>query len=172
MADAAASGGGVVGFEANGGVLLGSDVDLDGRMLSRLPTRDAVLPLLSVLAAARRAGQSLAELAAAVPLRPALSDRLSDVDAARSAELVERLASDSVYARDFFASIGDVAEMSKIDGPRFTLRSGAVVHYRPSGNAPELRCYVEAATPEEAGELLQWGLDAAARALDRDATPE
>src|SRR5690606_29620439 len=105
--------------------------------------RDAVLPLLSVLAAARRAGQSLAELAAAVPVRPAQSDRLTDVDPAAAAALVQRLATDEAYARDFFASLGDVAAVSTIDGPRFTLRSGEIVHYRPSGNAPELRCYVE-----------------------------
>lgn len=170
MADAGSVAGAVVGFEANGGVLLGSDVELAGRVLGRLPTRDAVLPLLSVLAAARRAGQSLAELAAAVPLRPALSDRLENVDPSQSAALVQRLASDSDFARDHFAGVGEVAAVSVIDGPRFTLRSGDIVHYRPSGNAPELRCYVEAASPAEADDLLQWGLEAATRALERDAT--
>ena len=170
MAEAAADGGTVVGFEANGGVLLGSDVQVGERVLTKLPTRDAVLPLLAVLAAARRAGQSLAELAASVPLRPALSDRLEDVDPARAAALVLRLASDADHARDFFASIGEVASVSVVDGPRFTLQSGDIVHYRPSGNAPELRCYVEGATPEAASRLLHWGLEAAERALIRDAT--
>lgn len=168
MADAASSTGPVVGFEANGGVLLGSDVELEGRVLERLPTRDAVLPLLAVLATARRGGQSVAELAASVPLRPALSDRLENVDPARSAALVERLASDGDFARNHFASIGDVAAVSMIDGPRFTLRSGNIVHYRPSGNAPELRCYVEAASSDAASDLLQWGLEAATRALERE----
>ena len=36
-----------------------------------------------------------------------------------------------------------------------------MVHYRASGNAPELRCYTEAATAERADELLAWGLHAA-----------
>ena len=47
-------------------------------------------------------------------------------------------------------------------GLRFGLASGDTVHYRASGNAPELRCYVEGITPERAEELLKWGLDAAA----------
>ena len=48
-----------------------------------------------------------------------------------------------------------------VDGPRFALASGDTVHYRASGNAPELRCYVEGVTPERARELLAWGLAAA-----------
>ena len=167
MTDAAAGGATVVGFEANGGVLLGSDVEVGGHVLTKLPTRDAVLPLLAVLAAAARAGRSLAELAASVPLRPALSDRLEDVDPEQAAALVGRLSSDDGYARDYFASIGEIARVSTIDGPRATLQSGDVIHYRPSGNAPELRCYVEGATPEAASRLLHWGLEAATRALAR-----
>ncbi len=54
-----------------------------------------------------------------------------------------------------------VASASDIDGLRFTLASGDVIHYRPSGNAPELRCYTEASTAERADELLAWGLKAA-----------
>jgi phosphomannomutase len=37
------------------------------------------------------------------------------------------------------------------------------VHFRASGNAPELRAYVEAASAEKARELLEWGLAAAER---------
>ncbi|MBU0911455.1 MAG: phosphomannomutase, partial [Gammaproteobacteria bacterium] len=40
------------GFEANGGFLLGSDVQVDKVRLTALPTRDAVLPALAVLALA------------------------------------------------------------------------------------------------------------------------
>ncbi|MFD0461977.1 hypothetical protein ACFQY9_08870 [Microvirga aerilata] len=42
-------------------------------------------------------------------------------------------------------------------------KNGEVVHFRPSGNAPELRVYVEAMTPERAGDLLNWGLAEAKR---------
>jgi phosphomannomutase len=65
------------------------------------------------------------------------------------------------YAERFFAPVGEIQSLSSIDGLRFALASGDTVHYRASGNAPELRCYVEGVTPERATELLAWGLSAA-----------
>lgn len=159
--------GAVVGFEANGGTLLGSDVVVDGHPLTALPTRDAVLPILAVLATAQRRGVSLAGLVQSLPVRAARSDRLAEVPGERSAELLRRLAEEPGYAAQFFAPVGEVQTVSSIDGLRFGLVSGDTVHYRASGNAPELRCYVEGITHERADELLQWGLDAAA-AVVRD----
>ncbi|MEQ1771472.1 MAG: phosphomannomutase, partial [Devosia sp.] len=72
MRDAAAP---VIGFEANGGLLLGSAVSIGGQELSALPTRDAVLPLLAVFIASLRQGRSLSELAAELPARFSRSDR-------------------------------------------------------------------------------------------------
>jgi phosphomannomutase len=164
MERAAEAGGTVVGFEANGGTLLGTDVEIGGRLLTRLPTRDAVLPLLAVLAIAADEGP-LADVVAALPVRPARSERLTEVPTAAGAAFTARLTDDADYARGFFAALGPVAAMTAIDGPRFTLASGDVVHYRPSGNAPELRCYVEGTTPEQADALLQWGLEAARREI-------
>ncbi len=152
----------VVGFEANGGVLLASDVKVAGGMLAALPTRDAVLPILAVLGRARELGMTLSQLVATLPRRFARSDRLEHVPQERSAQLIELLDAD---AAGYFAEAGVVAEVSSIDGLRFTLNSGDVVHYRPSGNAPELRCYTEAATGERADELLAWGLMAAKRVV-------
>jgi len=148
----------VVGFEANGGVLLGSDVTANGSTLSALPTRDAMLPILSVLGAARAAGQTLSQLTATLPPRFARSDRLEHVPQERSAALMEKLAAD---AADFFKPQGTIKATSTLDGMRFELSSGDVIHYRPSGNAPELRCYTEASTAERAEDLLGWGLKAA-----------
>ncbi|MGN6157192.1 MAG: phosphomannomutase [Devosia sp.] len=148
----------VVGFEANGGVLLGSDVTVNGVTLTALPTRDALLPLLSVLGAARAAGQTVSQLVATLPARFARSDRLEHVPQDRSANLIERLGAD---AATFLSPQGAIRSTSTIDGMRFELSSGDVIHYRPSGNAPELRCYTEAATAERAEELLAWGLKAA-----------
>jgi phosphomannomutase len=149
----------VVGFEANGGVLLGGDTVVNGTPLAALPTRDALLPILSVLGAARAAGKSVAQLVATLPPRFARGDRLEHVLPERSALLLERLAAD---AGAFLATQGIVAGVSTIDGYRYELTSGDVIHYRPSGNAPELRCYTEASTPERAEQLLAWGLAAAA----------
>lgn len=148
----------VVGFEANGGVLLGSDVRVGDAWLPALPTRDALLPILSVLGFARASGTTLSRLVATLPPRMARSGRLEQVPAERSAQLLDRLRTD---AARFLEPQGAVAHVSEIDGLRFELTSGEVIHYRPSGNAPELRCYTEAATAERAETLLAWGLAAA-----------
>jgi len=153
--------GAVVGFEANGGLLLGTDVTINARLLKALPTRDAVLPILAVLGTAAKLGQSLAGLVQTLPVRAALADRLAHVPSERSAAFLGDLVETQGYAQRFFAPVGEIESLSAIDGLRFSLTSGDTVHYRASGNAPELRCYVEGVTPERAQELLAWGLAAA-----------
>jgi phosphomannomutase len=148
----------VVGFEANGGVLLGSDVTVNGSRLVAMPTRDALLPILSVLGAARAAGQTLSQLVATLPPRIARADRLEHVPQEKSAALIETLKTD---AAGFLKEQGTIKATSTLDGMRFEFANGDVIHYRPSGNAPELRCYTEASTAERADELLAWGLKAA-----------
>jgi len=81
------------------------------------------------------------------------------VPADRSASLLDLLRRE---AASFLAPQGAIADSSEIDGLRFVLASGDVIHYRPSGNAPELRCYTEASSPARADELLGWGLARAA----------
>jgi len=148
----------ILGFEANGGVLLGSDVAINGATISALPTRDALLPILSVLGAAHRAGTTLSQLVATLPPRIARSDRLEHVPQERTALLLARLADD---AEGFLAPQGTIKTVSTLDGLRYEFASGDVIHYRPSGNAPELRCYTEASTAARADELLAWGLKSA-----------
>lgn len=153
----------VVGFEANGGVLLGSDVVRDGRVLAALPTRDAMLPIVSTLALKRQQGRPLSEIAAAARFAIALSNRLQDVPQDRTGALIARLDSDDPAFRDAsFAAHGGVAARDRRDGLRLTLGDGATVHFRASGNAPELRVYVEAATPAQAEALLAQNLAFAA----------
>jgi phosphomannomutase len=163
MEQAMKNGGTVIGFEANGGTMLGTDVEVEGRRLGRLPTRDAILPILCVLATAARDKRSIAEVVDSLPLKPGASDRLQDVPTERTTALTARLSNEPAYAREFFSGIGEVDTVSTIDGPRVTLKSGDVIHYRASGNAPELRCYVEGKTIERAEMLLRWGLDAAGK---------
>lgn len=148
----------VVGFEANGGVLLGTDVSVNGTVITALPTRDALLPILCVLGAAQAAKLTVSQLVATLPARVARSDRLEHVPHERTAILLDRLRTD---AQGFLREQGTIASVSTIDGLRYEMTSGDVIHYRPSGNAPELRCYTEAATGKRADELLAWGLKAA-----------
>jgi len=155
----------VVGFEANGGTLLGSPAAVGGGEISALPTRDAVLPLLSALGLAARQGLGVAGLVASLPLQAAASDRLEKVPNEKSAALLARLAGDPDYAAAFFGPDQQIARLSQIDGLQFWTQAGEMVHFRASGNAPELRCYVESGSEAGARVLLLWGMAAALNAL-------
>ena len=39
-----------------------------------------------------------------------------------------------------------VASVDTTDGLRVTLQNNDIIHLRPSGNAPELRCYAESSS--------------------------
>ncbi|WP_210204080.1 phosphomannomutase [Phyllobacterium endophyticum] len=155
----------IVGFEANGGVLLGSPVSTNAGLVDALPTRDAMLPILAVLGMAAEQGVPLSELLQTMPERFTRSGRIEHVDANRSGPFLRSLLDESLRER-FFADLGAIRENDAIDGVRIVLSSGEVIHYRASGNAPELRCYAEAAAGERADELLQWGLSRAEKALN------
>jgi len=161
MATAKATGASlVVGFEANGGVLLGSDVLRDGRRLPALPTRDAILPILACLDLAARRGRPLADLAADAGFYCALSDRLQNVPQEKTASLIARCdADDPTFRDEVFASRGGVIIRDRCDGLRMTLGDGSILHLRASGNAPELRVYVEARSRNDADALLRDGLN-------------
>ena len=158
----ASASGAVVGFEANGGTFVGEGVRVGGHALAPLATRDAVLPILCALGLAAQQGKPVDQLVAALPLQHAIADRLQEVPSEKSAAFLSRLATDDDYAQRLFAPHG-IASLSQIDGLQFRTLSGDMVHFRASGNAPELRCYVEGSTPEVARELLAWGMGVAAR---------
>jgi phosphomannomutase len=135
-----------VGYEANGGFLLGGTVVAPhGATLTALPTRDALLPMLAVLTAARRHGLSLGALAKTAPRRVTASDRLTDIDRSTSNTLLTALEGDAAFRVQLLAldNPEQVAAINNLDGVRMTLTSGEIVHLRPSGNAPELRIYAE-----------------------------
>lgn len=148
----------VVGFEANGGVLLGSDIVRHGRRLEALPTRDALLPILAVLVGMAETGQPLERVAAGYGFAVALSDRVQDVPGAASAALIGRIAEDETYRAGVFAPLGGIVRMDATDGLRLTTGAGDTVHFRASGNAPELRVYVEAADAARARVVMAFGL--------------
>ena len=150
----------VAGFEANGGFLLGCRIDGPRSTLEALPTRDAVLPALAVLAAASRAGVPVSRLPATLPQRHTASDRLQDFPTARSRELLARWAAEPPALLEWLdLGLAPVASVDTTDGLRMALDSGEIVHLRPSGNAPELRCYCEADRPDRAAALVRDVLD-------------
>lgn len=150
----------VCGYEANGGFLLGSDLRSAGAGLSALPTRDAVLPIIAVLAAAR--GSSLSQVAASLPPRMTYSARITDFASERSACLLKWLADSSHDELGaVFGSLagGPLQSVDVTDGFRMRFTNDRIIHLRRSGNAPELRCYAEAEESRMAQEIADRALD-------------
>jgi phosphomannomutase len=81
----------IVGWEANGGFLTGSEITLQDGTLPALPTRDATLPILANLFAAAKQNVSLAKLWSQLPARFGRSGLLDGVPAAVSGALQARL---------------------------------------------------------------------------------
>ncbi len=158
--------GAAVGFEANGGTFVGKGVRIGGEELAPLETRDAVLPLLCALGLAAQKKTSINQLVSQLPLQCAMADRLQDVPSELSAAFLHRLVDDADYAAAVFAP-HDIRSVSDTDGVQFRTGTGDMVHFRASGNAPELRCYVEGSTSEVARNLLDWGLAVASREVRR-----
>ncbi|MDH1469692.1 phosphomannomutase [Shewanella sp. GD03713] len=144
----------VAGFEANGGFLLGSDIDVNGVNLSALPTRDALLPALAVLAMARNC--PISQLVAQLPSIFTASDRIQNFERTRSLALIEQgIASPKSFLAKLSLGQFEVLSVDTTDGLRMTLSNGDVIHLRPSGNAPELRCYAESKSVEAALSLVE-----------------
>lgn len=141
----------VVGYEANGGFLLGTNVQIGQSTLSALPTRDAFLPMLTLLTTATKLGVPLSHLQKTLPGRFTASDRIQNVPSTLSRQLLQELAVDRSKACELMApAAGDVVGQDLTDGLRLTFTNEAVVHLRASGNAPELRCYAESDSQEKA----------------------
>jgi phosphomannomutase len=142
------------GFEANGGFLLGSDVQVDQVRLTALPTRDAVLPALAVLALAGQG--TVSALLDTLPKRYTASDRITNFETEKSKEL---LAQAAAAPELFLTQLGfrglEISDLNQIDGLRISLSNNDIIHLRPSGNAPELRCYAESDTEVTAIALVQ-----------------
>ncbi len=147
------SGGRVVGYEANGGFILGFDAQGLHDPLPKLMTRDAVLPILATLAASSRDG--IAACVAAQPARFTVAGRLQEIDLRAVAALLDRLRESQTKRDAFLADLASECEhVDETDGLRMTLADARIVHMRPSGNAPEMRMYVEAHSKEIADQTL------------------
>ena len=150
-------GGKVVGYEANGGFLLGFPAEGPTGTLAALPTRDCMLPLIMTLIATGD-GPLSARVAQEPPV-VTMADRLQEVPQEASQPFVAKLREDSAARAAFLAPLGATeAACDQTDGVRITLADGRILHVRPSGNAPELRLYVEAQDRASAEALMHEGL--------------
>lgn len=138
----------VAGFEANGGFLIDD-----------LPTRDAILPALALFKEAQDKGWPISKLVELLPQRFTSSDRLQNIPTKTSKGYLETWQNHPEQAIKDLHLPSLVKQTDTTDGLRMLLENGEIVHLRPSGNAPELRCYVEAANNQRASELLEQVLD-------------
>jgi phosphomannomutase len=172
----------VVGFEANGGFLTGSDLALGQGQLLALPTRDAVLPILAVLSKARQLNVSLSTLFDRLPHRfsragllkrfprvrawailEALSPKLEQIAASGGPIDRPQIHSKVLQRLDhYFGPSTGFALLRAIDltdGLRLLFENGEVLHLRPSGNADEFRVYAVADSQPRADALVAMSLE-------------
>jgi phosphomannomutase len=201
----------IVGWEANGGFLTGSDIVSASGTLAALPTRDATLPVLANLFAAAGQGISLHVLWDRLPARFGRAGLIDNFPVAVSQTILANLlpagrvievefdgtgsvrdrsranttpallaampAGDwrrrkATLARFFTPALGfdDIARINVLDGVRLYFQNGDVAHFRPSGNAPQLRIYANSDSQARADQIVELALrepDGILRTLER-----
>ncbi len=150
---------GVIGYEANGGFLTNSDFPLFGKSLRALPTRDAVLPVLAVILLSIQKRKPISALLLDLPQRFTASDRIQDFPTEESSKILEQFKEVSAIEDAFGEVFGPVASIDRTDGLRVTFQSLEVLHMRPSGNAPEFRCYNEADSEARVQEMQRVSME-------------
>ena len=151
----------VAGYEANGGFLQETPVELNGKTLAALPTRDAVIVILSILTMAQSQKVKISALTDKLPARFTASDRLKNFPTATSKKCIAKLigedteSSHQAINKAFGPLCGNPERTDLTDGLRMTFENGEIIHLRPSGNAPEFRCYNEADSLNRAVSLNQ-----------------
>ncbi|MEL0584264.1 MAG: phosphomannomutase [Candidatus Thiodiazotropha sp. (ex. Lucinoma kazani)] len=83
----------VVGYEANGGFLSADRLMLNDQILEPLPTRDAVIVILSILMLSRQSNLVISELVNRLPARFTHSDRLKAFPTELSQQMLARFQS-------------------------------------------------------------------------------
>ena len=140
----------IAGFEANGGFVMGFDGAGPAGPLPALPTRDSLLPIAAALAA----GPDLAAAVAGLGMRATAADRIAGIDRPTAQAMIERLSRSAAARTALLPEIGAERAVDRTDGLRVRGEAGRVAHLRLSGNAPEMRVYVQATRRAEAEALL------------------
>ena len=94
-----------------------------------------------------------------LPARVMKADRLQEVDPAIGAHFVGAMANAREERARLDPRLADPIEIDTRDGTRLVLGNRSIVHFRQSGNAPELRCYVETDSAADTEALLGTMMD-------------
>jgi phosphomannomutase len=120
----------IVGWEANGGLLLGSPVALATGTLSALPTRDSVLPILCNLSAAAAQKIGLSTLWDRLPARFGRAGLIDDVPVATSRAIVVHLVPAGDTMEVDFDAAGEVLARGDVDGRQAALAESVAAPWR------------------------------------------
>jgi len=100
--------------------------------------------MLALLGLSKETNRLVSQLTDSLPNRYTASDRLQDIPTDASQQLIASLINNSEATVEMLLpSAKRVLTIDQTDGLRVEFDTGDIVHLRPSGNAPELRCYVE-----------------------------
>jgi phosphomannomutase len=116
-----------------------------------------MLPAIMLLSAAKK-GQ-VSKLVDTLPKRYTHSDRIQNFATEKSQQII---AQGKENPMRLLAQLGfgdeTIKSVNEIDGLRITLSDGRIIHLRPSGNAPELRCYSESDSSLQSFEMVYTSL--------------
>jgi phosphomannomutase len=122
----------VVGWEANGGFLTGSDIPIGESRLASLPTRDAILPILANLYAAAEQKISLAELWDRLPARFGRAGLIDHFPVASSQAILAALIPPGGIVEVEFETAGKVLDRSRAGTVPMMLEPAAADDWRRS----------------------------------------
>jgi phosphomannomutase len=130
----------IVGYEANGGFMVGSDIELNVKTLHSLPIRDAVLPILIVLSLAHQNSVPVSQLLKALPGRFTASACIKNFELNLRDKITKSLEFDRIKQDEFLFEIyadkvAKIISIIKTDGLRMFISNNDTIHIRPSGNA-------------------------------------
>lgn len=155
----------VVGWEVNGGFMIGSPLEVNGNRLVPLPTRDAFTAIMIALVSAVESSRPISAIFADMPQRFTQAGLLDDFPVEVSKKMIARFAQDSAQVRSelegYFRpgdGFSNVANINVVDGVRIVFTNGDVAHMRPSGNAPQLRIYSVADSQVRADKIVALAL--------------
>lgn len=148
-------------WEVNGGFMLGNDFQVNGKTLAALPTRDAALPIICALATAVRDNCAVSEVFAKLPQRFTQAGMIDNFPTEVSKQILAKFSHDTQEVREELAKyfspekgFGKMTRLNTTDGLRIFFDNNEVAHLRPSGNAPQLRCYSVADSQKRADEIV------------------
>lgn len=125
--------------------------------LEALASRDSILPITVCLSKAASEKRTLHTLIADPLGRYALIILVKNCPTEKSSKILDAILKHPLESVQDLTEIqeSENLDLNYLDGVRMTTSKNEIIHFRPSGNAPEFRCYTEADSQERADQIAQ-----------------